>query len=57
MGRAYGYSIYFMLALVFTIIGVIVFVVVRTIVREERQRSAREEALLRGNAGGASPGR
>lgn len=46
-----------MLALVFTIMGAIAFVVVRTIVREERQRAARDQALLRGNAGGASPGR
>jgi len=57
VGRAYGYSIYFMLTLVFTIMGVIAFVVVRTIVREERQRAAREQALLRGSAGGAGPGR
>lgn len=46
-----------MLALVFTIMGIIVFVVVRTIIREERQRVAREQALMRGNAGGAGPGR
>lgn len=57
MGKAYGYSIYFLLALVFTIMGIIAFVVVRTIVREERQRAVREQALLRGNAGGAGPGR
>ena len=46
-----------MLALVFTIMGIIAFVVVRTIVREDRQKALREQALLRGNVGGASPGR
>lgn len=40
----FGYSIYFMLGLVFTIIGIIVFVVARTILREEKQRAAREAA-------------
>ena len=45
-----------MLTLVFTIMGIIAFVVVRTIVREERQRAARDQALLKGNAGGAGPG-
>ena len=33
-----------MLGLVFTIMGIIVFVVARTIAREERQRVAREAA-------------
>lgn len=44
MGLGFGYSIYFMLTLLFSVAGVIVFVVVRTIQREERQRLAREAA-------------
>lgn len=39
-----------MLGLVFTIIGVIVFVVARTIVREEKQRAAREAAARKPSA-------
>lgn len=42
MGRGFGYSIYFMLTLLFGIAGIIVFVVWRTIAREERQRRERE---------------
>ena len=41
-----GYSIYFMLTLVFGIMGVIVFFVARTIAREERRRAERERANL-----------
>jgi hypothetical protein len=44
MGRGFGYSVYFMLTLLFGIAGIITFIVWRTIVREERQRRAREEA-------------
>ncbi len=42
MARGFGYSIYLMLGLVFGIIGIIVFVVARTILREERARQERE---------------
>ena len=42
MARGFGYSIYLMLGLVFGIIGIIVFVVARTIVREEKARRDRE---------------
>ena len=42
MGRGFGYSIYFMLTLRFSIDGIISFVVARTIAREERQRRERE---------------
>lgn len=51
MGRGFGYSIYFMLTLLFGIAGVIVFVVWRTIAREERQRREREK----GSPGAAPP--
>lgn len=42
MARGFGYSIYLMLGLVFGIIGIIVLVIVRTMIREERQRAERE---------------
>ena len=42
MGRGFGYSIYFMLTLLFGITAIIVFIVARTIAREERQRRERE---------------
>jgi len=43
MARGFGYSIYLMLGLVFGIIGIIVFVVARTIIREEKARKDREQ--------------
>lgn len=50
MGRGFGYSVYFMLTLLFGIAGIITFVVARTIAREERQRREREAR----NASGGS---
>ncbi|HEX7900166.1 MAG TPA: hypothetical protein VF950_20530 [Planctomycetota bacterium] len=50
MGRGFGYSVYFMLTLLFGIAGIIVFIVARTIAREERQRRERE---ARNAAGGS----
>lgn len=44
MGLGFGYSIYFMLSLLFGIAGFITFIVWRTIAREEKQRLAREAA-------------
>lgn len=44
MGRGFGYSIYFMLTLLFGIAGFITFIVWRTIAREEKQRREREAA-------------
>ncbi len=37
-----GYSIYFMLTLVFSLMGMIVFFVARTMAREERQRADKD---------------
>ncbi len=54
MGRGFGYSVYFMLTLLFGIAGIIFFVVWRTIAREERQRRERE-AAKKGVAPGATP--
>ncbi len=44
--KGFGYSIYFMLLLVFGLIGTIVFFVGRMIIREERQRVERERAAV-----------
>lgn len=42
--KGFGYSVYFFLLLVFSVIGAIAFFVVRTMIREERQRAEREKA-------------